>query len=854
MLEPKDPVGLYAQRNVLLLDRDGRRRARAATALGVSGDARVIPWLLDATSDPAPMVRGAAWSALVKVGDASAFERAKERATTEPVWWVRRAAVMALAACDEVRGPCAVAAVLDDPFWRVRWAAVRVLGALGEVEPQRRAEMLRAIPAASVAQAAGSFLRALWEGSAPQGVVLERNASRQDDGLWNADPAVVTARLERAPDGSLDPLALIEFLSDSHEPLRRQCLRILTRVATPEVLKAACFWLDQPRVPHAAATAEALLDRVDGRAEPVAAWALAQHGRPGVQRWAMAWVERRGCEALFDVVDRLRAAAPEAPSDEEMLARAFAARNLDALHHAAKHGGFAERAQAIEGLSALGALSDAAREALVRDEDPWVRAAAMDLPSALTLLVRDVDSGVRHAAMRWILREREGLTPEARVKVARDAFAQPDARLHAKACRLLPTSDDAVALLLAASVTTTPAVRFAAALRLERMADLDLRIEALLDRGGLDPRAEIGAYTWRLRAMDDDARARLQRAVDAPSCSPSLRSHLVAMSQGMNDPLPIERVETSAASGASVSVRPRKPLVERRSLGPLAARPLAISGVHQLPARCYAKAFERGAELFFWEPHYRELTTFLRGSGIKHGARVIAGSFEGSAAGIRRDVERALRRLRSERIDVFLLFWARSPERLSEEALTCLLQLKQSGHIGAVGFSTHHREIARAAIASQPWDVVMTRHSAAHPGAESALIPEAKARGTAVLTFSAISYGRMLKVPAGVAREGYGPLPTAADCYRYSLAQPGVAACISAPRTAAEMHHNLAVLEGDALSSEAEGALRAHGARVHEASQRFNAFIRQAQAPGLTPARSTALGLLDEAEGESEVA
>ena len=71
-------------------------------------------------------------------------------------------------------------------------------------------------------------------------------------------------------------------------------------------------------------------------------------------------------------------------------------------------------------------------------------------------------------------------------------------------------------------------------------------------------------------------------------------------------------------------------------------------------------------------------------------------------------------------------------------------RLKRAGKIRAAGFSTHHRELARTAIAASPWDVVMIRHSAAHPGIEAELLPTARQAGTAILTFSALCYGRMV--------------------------------------------------------------------------------------------------------------
>jgi len=113
---------------------------------------------------------------------------------------------------------------------------------------------------------------------------------------------------------------------------------------------------------------------------------------------------------------------------------------------------------------------------------------------------------------------------------------------------------------------------------------------------------------------------------------------------------------------------------------------------------------------------------------------------------------------------------------------------------------------------------VMIRHSAAHPGIETELLPVARAHGTAIVTFSALCYGRMLSGP--------NP-PSAADCYRYSLSQPGVTACISAPRRTSELVENLAVLENSMLDAGAIAALREHGIGVRAENQRFNALMRQ---------------------------
>ena len=289
-------------------------------------------------------------------------------------------------------------------------------------------------------------------------------------------------------------------------------------------------------------------------------------------------------------------------------------------------------------------------------------------------------------------------------------------------------------------------------------------------------------------------------------------------------------VEPLAAPRPRRRAPPRAAEPARRRIGrtSIEVAPLCISGANGCAPAALAQARDQGVNLFFWEPRYAELTRFLRRHREDRDLVVAAGTLNADRAGIERDVELALRRLRRPQIDLFLLFWARSPERLGAAPFEALQRLKRRGTIRAAGFSTHHRELAVAALARREWDLVMLRHSAAHPGAERELLPAAERAGTGVLTFSALCYGRMLRPHGELA------LPTAADCYRYSLARPAVAACISAPRFHRELEHNLQVLTAPTLTAAAAAALRAQGAAVYAQDTRFNTLLRQA--PGQTAA------------------
>ena len=201
---------------------------------------------------------------------------------------------------------------------------------------------------------------------------------------------------------------------------------------------------------------------------------------------------------------------------------------------------------------------------------------------------------------------------------------------------------------------------------------------------------------------------------------------------------------------------------------------------------------------------------------------IVTGSYEADRRSIERDVDRALTRLRIDSLGVMLLFWVRSRARLAEGACDTLLRLKEQGKVRAIGFSTHFRDLAAEAIRARPWDVVMCRLSAAHPGAEHTLLPAAAARGAGVIAFSALSYGRLLAPQAA-------PPVTAADCYRYALSQPAVSVCLSAPRRFRELAENLDVLSRPTLPEPEIARLRAHGARVHARNRSFAALVHKVQ-------------------------
>jgi aryl-alcohol dehydrogenase-like predicted oxidoreductase len=204
---------------------------------------------------------------------------------------------------------------------------------------------------------------------------------------------------------------------------------------------------------------------------------------------------------------------------------------------------------------------------------------------------------------------------------------------------------------------------------------------------------------------------------------------------------------------------------------------------------------------------------------VRQSIHLLAGTFEADGRRIRRDVEAALRALQFERLDVFLLFWVQSWQRVTPDVREALEHLQAEGKIAAFGLSTHSRSLAVEALETG-WDPVMVRHSAAHRGAEKEVFPRAAERGASLITFSNTCYGRLLQPHNG------RPPPTAADCYRYTLAQPGVRACLSAPATLAQLDENLEALRDPVLPPERRDDLLAFGERLYEEETVFRKWLR----------------------------
>ncbi|MBL8601778.1 MAG: HEAT repeat domain-containing protein [Myxococcales bacterium] len=810
-------------------------------------------------------------------------------AREDDTWWVRRTALWSLLA---LSGPAAVAPLLeslDDPFWRVRHAALQCLERLAVANLDSVSNAIAGHrPESAAGAAALTWLAARREGrehAAHEAVTPARVA----DPWFDPDPAVIAARLASAE--GVPPEVWAAYLADPHESLRRLAVRRLRREGTPTALRAALRWAVDPRVPYARASVE----RVITGLAPAAARGLLEEAlkTPALRLFALQFLKRhprhrdaalptdwahdapalralsvslvadaeadpaayqRLRAATLDPSEAVRDAAVEAlvaqgcdpgpvrpeqlsPRGRRWLAEhARAHGDLDALRGLAGDVDMVSKVIALGALAGRAALDEATLGGLREAHDPWLRALAVTPSTAAEVLAHDPDPVLRRAA-----RVRLGALTPAQTA---ECLASRDPWLRASALASLGPDPAHLVDALEGLGARDAGVRHAARRWLDAQPDLPTLLWAHRDH----PRVGVAALSRYIQGPHAEARWRQCWARD--DLSAAQREHLKALALTLRAAdivaLGAEPVRYTREKIDSVST------VARRRFGRAgrAVAPLALSGVYELGAAALDQAREAGVNLFFWEPGYHRLGHWLRRNARRDPeAMVVSGSYEASERAIRRDVERALRATGREQLDAFLLFWARSAARLDAESFELVEALKREGKVAAVGFSTHHRTLAREALEAHPWDVVMVRHSAAHPGCEDELFDTVSKTGATALTFSAMSYGRLLKAAPGSPLNT--ALPRADECYRFAMQPAAVAANIAAPRTADELGVALRALDGVGLDPAREAALRAHGAAVRGRGRAFNALVRAPISAELGPGVDLALAALGETDDDA---
>jgi aryl-alcohol dehydrogenase-like predicted oxidoreductase len=232
---------------------------------------------------------------------------------------------------------------------------------------------------------------------------------------------------------------------------------------------------------------------------------------------------------------------------------------------------------------------------------------------------------------------------------------------------------------------------------------------------------------------------------------------------------------------------------------------LGIASGYGVPAAAMEKAFhEHNINYFYISPilFLGRMKEALRNLAPRHRDEmvIVLAKPVGKGFFLRRYVERWLKKLDIDRVDILLLQDARKNKPLLFERAS---KLKEEGKTRFVGMSSHNRRlfgrIARGEI-DVPVDVFQLRYNAVHRGAERDIFPHLSEQDRpGIVNFTATCWRKLLKeknMPAGER-----PL-TGAECYRFVLSNPNVDLSLTGPSTAERLEQNLKVLEEGPLSKE----------------------------------------------------
>jgi aryl-alcohol dehydrogenase-like predicted oxidoreductase len=186
---------------------------------------------------------------------------------------------------------------------------------------------------------------------------------------------------------------------------------------------------------------------------------------------------------------------------------------------------------------------------------------------------------------------------------------------------------------------------------------------------------------------------------------------------------------------------------------------------------------------------------------------------------LRRTLERRLRQMRTDYIDIFHYFGITRRKHFPQQIRDELMALRDTGLVRGVSISCHDRAFAAELARDGTVDAMMIRYNAAHRGAETEIFPHLPDTNPAVIAYTATRWTQLFRRPKGYPKDGR--LPTPGECYRFVLSNPEVDVCLMAPSNREQFQRNLAEIRQGPLAEEDMMFMRSFGDVVHGRHQYF---------------------------------
>jgi aryl-alcohol dehydrogenase-like predicted oxidoreductase len=256
--------------------------------------------------------------------------------------------------------------------------------------------------------------------------------------------------------------------------------------------------------------------------------------------------------------------------------------------------------------------------------------------------------------------------------------------------------------------------------------------------------------------------------------------------------------------------------------GPNVCR-LGLSATYRPGKETIYAAVDHGLNFFFCYGFDTHMTKTLRDVfGANREKYLVTTGFYNLIWGhtnIRRTLEKRLRQMKTDYIDVFLFLGVTKEKQFSSKVKDEMLQLRAEGKVKAIGVSTHDRKFAGRLMAEGDLNAIMMRYNAAHRGAEIDIFPHLEKHNPGVISYTATRWGYLLRPPKGWPKEGQ--LPTPGMCYRFVLSNNNVDVCLTAPRNKKQLEENIAALVSGPLSGDEMAFMRKFGDAVHDSKNWF---------------------------------
>lgn len=243
---------------------------------------------------------------------------------------------------------------------------------------------------------------------------------------------------------------------------------------------------------------------------------------------------------------------------------------------------------------------------------------------------------------------------------------------------------------------------------------------------------------------------------------------------------------------------------------------LGLGSSPGLPGKEVERAFERGVRFFLWGSlRRRDFARGLANLGKQHRSEMVVAvqSYTRWPSLMEWSVDRALRTIKSDYVDVLCLAWWNGPppQRIVDAAVA----LRDKGKVRKLMISCHHRPAFEGFIANPAIDALMVRYNAAHPGAEREVFPHLATRRPGMVAFTATRWGTLLDrryVPEGER------VPEPSDCYRFALSTPHIDVSLAAPKDGAQLDQALLALDRGPLDADELAWMRRVGVGVRDAA------------------------------------